>query len=52
MAGPKTAILHSVRESAAEDLAATVRERVPDVDLAVARTPRSPRTRLRTPRWC
>ena len=39
MAGPKTAILHSVGESAAEELATTIRERLPDLDLAVARTP-------------
>lgn len=39
MTGPKTAILHSVGESAAEDLAATVRERVSDPDLTIARTP-------------
>lgn len=40
MAGdPKVAILHSVRESPAEKLASAVRERVPDLDLTVARTP-------------
>lgn len=39
MANPKAAILHSVRESAAAKLAPAVRERVPDLDLTVARTP-------------